>query len=93
MKNISQNGNLPQVSRGEYKKYLKPPPRITVPLKGYLLPNGLSRMPRRNGGAPASDHCASFQAHLAASASAPGGVGLARGQFLGVKWSLPFFFK
>ena len=30
LKNISQNGNLPQigVKNGENKKYLKPPPRI-----------------------------------------------------------------
>ena len=27
LKNISQNGNLPQ-NRGEHKRYLKPPPRI-----------------------------------------------------------------
>ena len=27
LKNISQNGNLPQ-NRGENKKYLKPPPRL-----------------------------------------------------------------
>ena len=67
--------------------------QITLPLKGYLLPNGLSHMPRLNGGAPASDHCASFQAHLAASASAPGVVGLGKGPIPGGKLVVTFFFE
>ena len=31
LKNISQNGNLPQINRDKNKKYLKPPSRSTFP--------------------------------------------------------------